>query len=321
MNSAGSEPLVSILVPSFNHARYVRQSIEAVVGQDYRNIELIVIDDGSSDDSVAEIAALADACARRFVRFEFRARDNRGLAATINEAVAWAAGDYFATIASDDILKPNKTSTLVREIAGDAADVAAVFAGCEIIDADGRVVGVLSPTPRYYGFDDVILHKQTAIAPTQLIRLQALKDAGGYPADIRIEDWYMWLALTARGGRLKVVAEPLVQYRRHEGNSSGHAAKMHAGRIAVLEHFRQHPLYPLAVANVCVSAAIELSCASKRQSLGYLRTALGHSRAIAGTRRFANASARLLAPCFLVRPLARLKAWLQARRMLVPTSW
>ena len=81
-------PLVSIAIPSYNHEIYVQECIRSVIDQDYRNIELIIIDDGSTDNSVEKIEELIPLCKKRFVRFEFLCRENKGLSATLNEAIA-----------------------------------------------------------------------------------------------------------------------------------------------------------------------------------------------------------------------------------------
>lgn len=83
------QPLVSIVIPCYNHEKYVQESIQSVIEQDYDNIELIIIDDGSSDNSVTKIKEMIQVCQKRFKRFEFRHRPNKGLCATLNEALAW----------------------------------------------------------------------------------------------------------------------------------------------------------------------------------------------------------------------------------------
>ena len=102
------QPLVSIVIPSYNHERFIRDSIKSVIDQSYQNIELIIIDDGSTDVSVEKIQELIPLCEKRFTRFEFRHRPNKGLSATLNEALEWAQGEYFSSLASDDIILKDK---------------------------------------------------------------------------------------------------------------------------------------------------------------------------------------------------------------------
>lgn len=91
------QPLVTVIIPSYNHERYISQSIESVVFQSYKNIEIIVIDDGSKDQSVTLINGLADKYG-----FIVIARENRGVAKTLNEGIGLARGKYMSFLASDD---------------------------------------------------------------------------------------------------------------------------------------------------------------------------------------------------------------------------
>lgn len=320
MRSEQSQPLVSMLIPSFNHGLYVQTCIESIIAQDYENIELIIIDDGSMDDSVQKIESMVPACMARFERFEFRSRPNKGLAATINEGLEWSRGKYFAAIASDDLLLTNKTSSLLAHIEAED-DIAGVFSGCEFIDQVGSVVGRMSPMPAYHTFDDVITHKHVIVAPSQLLRLDLVKEVGCYPDGLYIEDWYMWLALTKRGHKLKVVPDQLVKYRRHDSNISRNAIKMFESRKWILDCFKDHPLYDFAMAQIHISAAIDTSCTSKKQSAAYLIGAVTLSPRIVFTPPFVSSFGRLFVPCFIVKALARVKSWLRINMTGARHSW
>jgi alpha-1,3-rhamnosyltransferase len=314
MDSNLNQPLVSMLIPSFNHGRYVQSCIDSVISQDYANIELIIIDDGSKDDSVQTIERMEQACRSRFARFEIRSRPNRGLAETINEALDWCHGIYFAVIASDDCLYANKTSTLLGHLEEDER-LAGVFSGCDFINADGSVIDQLNLPLTYYEFDDVIARDHAIVAASQLLRLKPLIDVGRYPIGLYIEDWYMWLALTKKGFKLKVVPERLVQNRQHETNISKNATRMFESRIWILDQYKNHPLYGLAAAKISLMAAIDFSCSSKKMSARCLIEAAAHSWQIIFTRSFMGGLVRLIAPCFLVRQLAHIKS--RARKRAV----
>jgi glycosyltransferase involved in cell wall biosynthesis len=109
-----ADPLVSVVMPSFNHARYVAAALRSVFEQSYRNVEIVVIDDGSSDASPSLIAdALRDSpFPQRFV-----VRANRGAPATLNEGAALARGDYLQFLNSDDWLAPSRIARMVEEVA------------------------------------------------------------------------------------------------------------------------------------------------------------------------------------------------------------
>ena len=305
--AAEALPLVSLAIPIYNHARYAKQSIESAIAQDYANIELIIIDDGSSDDTVHVVEGLKQRCIERFVRFEFRSRQNLGVSATLDEALAWAEGKYFAALDSDDVLKPDKISRLMP-IMENEPRLAGVFSGNEAIDGNGSVFGVESSPARYFGFEELIMHRHTFSTPGQLLRTKPMKAVGGYVAGMYIQDWYMWLKLTEAGHTLKNVPDVLVQYRYHDSNISKNRQKMFESRQQILSHFKNHSLYSLAMAISCVWAAIDFSCMSKSRSFGFLCQSVQCSPRILATRYFAKGVLRWLSPCFLIKHAESLKA-------------
>lgn len=107
-------PLVSIVIPCYNHAQFVQKTIQSIIDQDYENIELIIIDDGSKDSSVDVIKEMIPACEARFKRFHFRHRPNKGLSATLNEGINLSVGDIIGFCSSDDIFHKKKTSVQVK---------------------------------------------------------------------------------------------------------------------------------------------------------------------------------------------------------------
>ena len=101
-------PLVSVVIPCYNHENFIKEAIVSIVNQTYQNIELIIIDDGSKDGSVDVIKQMLSACEERFVRFEFRHRANKGLSATLNEGISWCNGEFISFCSSDDALHVDK---------------------------------------------------------------------------------------------------------------------------------------------------------------------------------------------------------------------
>lgn len=109
-----NRPLVSVILPAYNHERYVTEAIASVLSQTYSNIELIVIDDGSSDGTFARIqASLAGAA----IPCRALKRENRGAPRTLNEGAALARGDYLAFLNSDDYFAPDRLERMVEEVA------------------------------------------------------------------------------------------------------------------------------------------------------------------------------------------------------------
>ena len=243
-----SQPLVSVVIPCYNHEKFVQDSIQSVIDQTYENIELIIIDDGSKDSSVEKIREMIELCEQRFVRFEFRSRTNIGLSATLNEALEWCEGKYFSPIASDDQMLNYKTSIQVKYLETNN-DSVAVFGGVQLIDENNRKLEKLLSKARSYSFEDIIMHRHDILAPTQMIRKEAIEKVGGYNSKLFIEDWYMWLILS-RQANLFNMNEVLTLYRKHDGNSSKDFSQMHSGRFEVLNFFSDSEFYVEAVTNI-----------------------------------------------------------------------
>lgn len=258
MNS--SQPLVSVIIPCYNHDQFVQDSIQSVIDQDYENIELIIIDDGSQDNSVLKIQEMMESCKKRFVRFEFRNRGNKGLSATLNEALEWCEGKYFSSIASDDKMLNYKTSMQVKYLEKHNESVA-VFGAVQLIDENDQKLEKIASKARSYSFEDIIMHRHNLLAPTQMIRKKTIKDVGGYNANLFIEDWYMWLLLS-REGEIFSMNETLALYRKHDSNISKNLVKMHEGRLKVLKEFQEYEYYTEAVKNTKWFNAVEVFMSS-----------------------------------------------------------
>lgn len=245
------EPLVSVIVPCFNHESFVEQCLRSILDQDYRNIELIVIDDGSTDSSVVKIEALRTVCASRFTRAVFIYRENRGLCNTLNEALGCATGQFIAPFASDDIMMPNRISTQVRaffRVHAREPRLVAVYSGVELVNAEGKLLRTKKGSGRVVSFESAFLRKEFLPTPTFFALKVAIADVGNFDSSLSLEDFYMRLKLTAAGGKFYVIKEPLVQYRQHAENMSKKSDSIWLAVSAILEQYRQHPLFPKALA-------------------------------------------------------------------------
>ena len=110
--------LVSVVMPSYNHAAYCVEAAQSVLGQSHRRLELIVVDDGSRDDLVERLAALDDP------RLHLVTQENRGAHAAINRGLDLAQGDYLAIINSDDRFDPRRIETCLRAMDAEGSDLA-----------------------------------------------------------------------------------------------------------------------------------------------------------------------------------------------------
>ena len=210
--------LVSVIVASYNHGPYIEECIESIMAQTYPHVELLVVDDGSSDDSPSKIAQLQEKYG-----FDFRVQKNKGLTHTLNETIARAKGDYIAPFGSDDVMLPDRLSVQMAHII-DKPEVGICGGNIEMIHADGslypeEIQGRDIPSRRM-DFEDVFLERKIYVpAPTMLIRREALEKVGGFNPEIRLEDLYIQLKITHAGYVIDVLNHLCARYRKHSSNS------------------------------------------------------------------------------------------------------
>lgn len=221
-----STPLVSIIIPSYNHERWVVEALESVYGQTYRNIELIVIDDGSTDNSPRLIR---DSLAHCPFPHRLVLRDNRGAHATINEGITLATGEYLNILNSDDRFADERIATLVEKIAHKDADWG--FASTAMINAEGRLIDIAEHT-RAYALTEMIaeipqamtvgfalLRHNVAISTGNLfVRRSFFIKLNSFRNFRYNHDWDFCLRATLQSEPV-FVPESLYYYRLHERNT------------------------------------------------------------------------------------------------------
>lgn len=244
-------PLVSVIIPCFNHEKFIQDCIQSVLDQTYQNIELIIIDDGSCDGSIKKIQEMLYICKQRFVRFEFRYRSNKGLSATLNEGLEWCEGEYLAPFGSDDIMKPENIEKKMDFLSkSKEIEIYGVFSGYELIDQYSHIKNISKNSYKKYSFNEILMHQFELPAPTALLNLKKVREVGGYDENLKIEDWFMWLKLTEKGGQLIYLDKVLCQYRMHEENTSKKIDLMYVERIKVLDQFKNSKNYLKACKNI-----------------------------------------------------------------------
>jgi alpha-1,3-rhamnosyltransferase len=300
-HNASSEPRVTVAMPVFNHERYVQEAIQSVIDQSYKNIELMIIDDGSFDASAKVVESMRVVCERRFARFSFISRPNRGVSATLNEILNWSEADYFAPIASDDRWMHEKTSLQVRYLEGNPS-CPAVFANVQIINASGAVIQEPRLPPASYVFPDILTQKYYLPSISNLHRSEILRNIGGFCEVSAIEDWDLYLRITEGGSALFRLGNVLAAYRRHGHNTSRNLELMHAERMKILFRYKDHERYSEAKSRVHATAADDFANnGDRRKAIHHLLQMAAHR----DIRTIARVSAKCLLPSAMV---ARLRA-------------
>jgi GT2 family glycosyltransferase len=239
-------PKVSVCMPTYNRARYIGQAIGSVLGQTLQDFEIIIFDDGSTDETRKIVEKVADPRIRYFQQPR-----NVGIAATRNRCLRVARGEYLGWLDSDDVYLPHMLATQ-SAVLDQHRQVGMVYGVAEIVDADG---GRLPDWP-VRGDQDVVLPGSLAfrelllgmivVVPTVLVRRSCHDRVGGFTTDLRncSEDWDMWLRIALHCD-VAYTARTVAQYRWHGGNTHqdnlarGQVVRTHANIIKRV--FAQYP--------------------------------------------------------------------------------
>jgi glycosyltransferase involved in cell wall biosynthesis len=212
-----NQPTVSVLTACYNQSQFVVESLESIRNQTYPNIELIIIDDCSTDDSVSIIR---DWISRNSVKCRFIAHDkNQGVCKTFNEALSYATGKYISMIAADDVWLPHKTEKQVREMEQLPEDIGVLYTDAIRIDERGNLLPEkfieslrnFSSMPEGDLFQ-TLLEKNFIPAMSTLIRKSCYDKVGNYDEKLCYEDYDMWLRISTQY-KFKFSPEISTKYR------------------------------------------------------------------------------------------------------------
>jgi alpha-1,3-rhamnosyltransferase len=266
-----AKPLVTVIIASYNHASYIEASILSVLEQSYPYIELLVIDDGSTDDSVIRILRLQEQFG-----FDFKQQQNKGLSCTLNSAIERATGSLIVPFGSDDIMLPHRIKRQVDYIC-DKPEVGICAANIDLIDAQGRLYPEKEQRHRHLpfrrlDFDDLFLDRKPGpMAATLMFRREALLKVGCFDPAIRLEDVYITLSITRAGFYIDILDEVLALYRKHETNTYKNLPFMVENVLKTYERFSDHPAYQQVRARFLDSMFLKAANRNKALARALLR--------------------------------------------------
>jgi glycosyltransferase involved in cell wall biosynthesis len=230
--SRNSQPLVSVIIPNYNHTRFIPNAIQSVLAQDYPNYEIIVVDDGSTDDS-------RDVVARFGEKVRYIWQENQGLAGARNTGIRAAAGELIGLLDADDEWQSDYLGQMVA-LAEKHPDGLVYYCMARCMDVAGHNLpqSVGGPPVEPKLLYQVLLRANFIIPSTVMFRKQPIVQFGCFDASLRsCEDWDMWLRLLPTGN-IVGVSQSLVRYRVHGNSLSTDVAGMHAATKRVVEkHF------------------------------------------------------------------------------------
>jgi glycosyltransferase involved in cell wall biosynthesis len=232
-----ADALISVIVPARNAGTYIERTLFSVLRQTHANLEIIVVDDGSEDDTATIVEALQKSDGR--IRL-FRCAA-KGVSASRNFGVSVSNGDLIATIDADDLWKPDKLERQLRLLSSAPSSVAVVY--CWSAGIDEKDCVVLPVWNRSYAEGDV-LHEIVASGilsngSTPLFRKSAFLDAGGYDEKLALsEDWKFYTAL-AGVSRFAVIPECLTGYRIRNDSTSVNVIAMEEAITGVTQWIKE----------------------------------------------------------------------------------
>jgi glycosyltransferase involved in cell wall biosynthesis len=227
-------PLVSVVMPAFNAARFIEQTLESARCQTFQDFEVLVVDDGSTDDT----AAVAQKFCETDARFQLLRRSHNGLSATRNAGIERTRGEFIAFLDADDVWSPEK---LECQMALFRADPRVNFSYTNFHFWDGQLdleiyYRANRPLPDCDAARQLIFANVYCIS-TVVTKRELFDKAGVFDTALLdgCEDWDLWLRLAEHGLYARGTHKPLARYRRWPGNMSNKKLKMAENDVRVLK--------------------------------------------------------------------------------------
>lgn len=222
-------PLISVVIPAYNAEATIGAAISGVLTQQYPNVEIVVVDDGSSDRTAAVAASYGD-------RVQVIRQDNAGTAAARNAGIGAARGEFIAPCDADDVLLPGYLSTAFRTWRQAGGGRRFVSSNARLLTTTGIVHGktlMIRPFPASSRQRNAIL-RENFVAGFILCPTAMLRELGGFDREATVEDWDLWLRAIMTGWEVVPQPESHALYRWTPGSKSTKMDEVYEGEKAVL---------------------------------------------------------------------------------------
>jgi len=227
------EKLVSIVVPCYNQAHFLDETLQSVLDQSYSNWECIIVNDGSPDNT----EYIAKQWCNKDHRFTYLYKENGGLCSARNAGISICKGEFVLPLDSDDILHQDYLIKLVPEFEKDDS-LAIVSCYREFFRIDKSKI-FYRDRPKGNTYRDFMF--ENILMPSSLYKKKYWKEVGGYDESMKhgFEDWEFWLSITKKGHKFKIVEEFLFYYRKSKNSMLTDTLQNH--RAQVMEYvFNKH---------------------------------------------------------------------------------
>ncbi len=249
---------VSVIIPAYNQGLYLKEAIQSVLDQTYPNFDLVIVDDGSTDDTAEVVHRFRDQ------RIRYIYQENRGLSAARNTGIQHSDGELLTFLDSDDLFFPDKLEVLVAELE-QHPEVGFVAGQAVLIDEYGNPLGEVFNTPLPDDPARLLLWNPLHVCSV-MVRRSWIDQVGLFDERFRAyEDWDMWLRLARAGCPMRWMPHPVSMYRFHTSQMTQDRERMTTATFAVLAKVFSDPTLPehwkdlkdLAYANAYLRAAIQ----------------------------------------------------------------
>lgn len=226
---------VSVVIPNHNYSRYVWAAVESVLAQTHKNIEVIVVDNGSTDDSVARLRQFGD-------RIRLIEQENRGQSGARNRGIAESRGEWVAFCDADDVWCPTKITDQLA--AFDRSSVGLVYTGYLLCDQDLRPIRKVKAANRGQVLK-LFAEGSAAVVPagesSVLVRRSVIDQVGVFDESLSISAGFDFYRRISQAYEIECVAEPLVMYRQHPASATRRADAFAADYLRALEKMFADP--------------------------------------------------------------------------------
>jgi len=223
-------PEISVIIPAYNAMDYLPETMESVLNQTHQDFEVIVVNDGSSDETQQWISQIKDS------RVKLIAQENQGLPGALNTGIAYAQGEYITFLDADDLWEPTKLEKQVC-VLEKKPEVALVYTWVAFIDEAGKHTGrVFKNEAEGDVWEKLTEHNIVECGSVAMVRRSCFEAVGLFDRNLgsTVQDWDMWLRMASKY-HFKVVKEPLVYYRQRSTSASRNCEAMARSFQLVIE--------------------------------------------------------------------------------------
>lgn len=223
-------PTISVIIPTYNQAQYVLESIRSVLNQTYPDFELIVVDDGSTDETPQSLALIND------TRLQVIRQANKGLSAARNTGIKESTAPLITFLDSDDFFFPNKL-TVLSEYLNSHPNIGLVSGGTQFIDQNGRQISQNIKSLENLNLSTLLVSNPLCVSAI-MMRRAWIDQVGMFDETLRAcEDWDLWQRLAYAGCQFAGVEHIVVAYRYHVGQMTRESDRMCKAIFTVIDKF------------------------------------------------------------------------------------